>query len=83
MIDEHIRGYAAVAVRCREGGIDSVEVHTAHGYRIASFLSGTGAAITRARPLAGLPGRAHRAGTAGLAVRGPYCLVRTYCCPSR
>lgn len=39
MIDETVAAFAAAAVRCRDGGLDGVELHGAHGYLIAQFLS--------------------------------------------
>jgi 2,4-dienoyl-CoA reductase-like NADH-dependent reductase (Old Yellow Enzyme family) len=39
MIDEIVASFAAAAVRCRDGGLDGVELHGAHGYLIGQFLS--------------------------------------------
>ncbi len=39
MIDEVVAGFGAAARRCKEGGIDGVEVHAAHGYLPCQFLS--------------------------------------------
>lgn len=39
MIDEVVAGFAAAARRCRQGGLDGVEVHGAHGYLPGQFLS--------------------------------------------
>jgi 2,4-dienoyl-CoA reductase-like NADH-dependent reductase (Old Yellow Enzyme family) len=39
MIDDVVAGYAATARRCKEGGLDGVEVHAAHGYLPAQFFS--------------------------------------------
>ena len=39
MIDEMIGAYASAARRVKEGGLDGVEVHAAHGYLPAQFLS--------------------------------------------
>ncbi len=39
MIDETVSAFAAAAVRCRDGGLDGVELHGAHGYLIGQFLS--------------------------------------------
>jgi 2,4-dienoyl-CoA reductase-like NADH-dependent reductase (Old Yellow Enzyme family)/thioredoxin reductase len=39
MILEVIEGYAQCAVKAREGGLDGVEVHAAHGYLPQQFLS--------------------------------------------
>jgi 2,4-dienoyl-CoA reductase-like NADH-dependent reductase (Old Yellow Enzyme family) len=39
MIDEVVDSYAKTARRCQEWGIDGVEIHCAHGYLPAQFLS--------------------------------------------
>ncbi|KKC26021.1 oxidoreductase [Sphingomonas sp. SRS2] len=39
MIDEIVGAYADMARRCEAWGLDGVEVHAAHGYLIAQFLS--------------------------------------------
>jgi 2,4-dienoyl-CoA reductase-like NADH-dependent reductase (Old Yellow Enzyme family) len=39
MIDEVVEGFASAARRVKAGGIDGVEIHGAHGYLIAQFLS--------------------------------------------
>jgi 2,4-dienoyl-CoA reductase-like NADH-dependent reductase (Old Yellow Enzyme family) len=39
MIDEVVAGFAAAARRTKEGGLDGVEVHGAHGYLVSQFLS--------------------------------------------
>jgi 2,4-dienoyl-CoA reductase-like NADH-dependent reductase (Old Yellow Enzyme family)/thioredoxin reductase len=39
MIDEIVAAYADTARRCAEWGLDGVEVHAAHGYLPAQFLS--------------------------------------------
>jgi 2,4-dienoyl-CoA reductase-like NADH-dependent reductase (Old Yellow Enzyme family)/NADPH-dependent 2,4-dienoyl-CoA reductase/sulfur reductase-like enzyme len=39
MIDEIVDAFATAAARCREAGLDGVEVHGGHGYLIGEFLS--------------------------------------------
>src|SRR5690606_39865352 len=39
MIRELIAAYAQAAVHAREGGLDGVEVHAAHGYLPQQFIS--------------------------------------------
>jgi 2,4-dienoyl-CoA reductase-like NADH-dependent reductase (Old Yellow Enzyme family)/pyruvate/2-oxoglutarate dehydrogenase complex dihydrolipoamide dehydrogenase (E3) component len=38
-IEELIAAYADAAWRCREGGLDGLEVHAAHGYLVMQFLN--------------------------------------------
>ena len=39
MIEEIVESFASAARRCRDGGLDGVEVHGAHGYLVGQFLS--------------------------------------------
>jgi 2,4-dienoyl-CoA reductase-like NADH-dependent reductase (Old Yellow Enzyme family)/thioredoxin reductase len=39
MIDDTVAAFGAAARRCRDGGLDGVELHGAHGYLICQFLS--------------------------------------------
>ncbi len=39
MIDEVIEGYVTAARHCKEGGLDGVELHGAHGYLLTQFMS--------------------------------------------
>ena len=39
MIDDTVAAFASAARRCRDGGLDGVELHGAHGYLIGQFLS--------------------------------------------
>lgn len=39
MIDDVVAAFASAARRCKEGGIDGVEIHGAHGYLVGQFLS--------------------------------------------
>jgi 2,4-dienoyl-CoA reductase-like NADH-dependent reductase (Old Yellow Enzyme family) len=41
MIDDVVAGFATVARRCKQGGIDGVEIHAGHGYLPSQFLSPT------------------------------------------
>jgi 2,4-dienoyl-CoA reductase-like NADH-dependent reductase (Old Yellow Enzyme family)/thioredoxin reductase len=38
-IKDYTRKYAEAALRCKKAGLDGVEIHAAHGYLIANFLS--------------------------------------------
>ncbi|MGE0386054.1 MAG: FAD-dependent oxidoreductase [Gammaproteobacteria bacterium] len=38
-IAEVIDAFARAAVRCREGGLDGVEIHAAHGYLFSQFMA--------------------------------------------
>jgi len=38
-IKDYTRKYAEAAERCKKAGLDGVEIHAAHGYLIANFLS--------------------------------------------
>lgn len=38
-IDEMVAAMALAARRCRDGGLDGVEIHSGHGYLLGSFLS--------------------------------------------
>jgi 2,4-dienoyl-CoA reductase-like NADH-dependent reductase (Old Yellow Enzyme family)/thioredoxin reductase len=39
MIDEVVASFASAARRVKEGGLDGVEIHAAHGYLVGQFLS--------------------------------------------
>ncbi len=39
MIDEVVEAYARAAQHCKEGGLDGVEIHGAHGYLLTQFMS--------------------------------------------
>ena len=39
MIEEMVQAFAAAARRCRDGGLDGVEIHASSGYLIEQFLS--------------------------------------------
>ena len=39
MIDEMVEAFAAAARRCRDGGLDGVDLHASSGYLIEQFLS--------------------------------------------
>ena len=39
MIDDVVEGYATAARHCKQGGLDGVEIHGAHGYLLTQFMS--------------------------------------------
>lgn len=39
MIDEVVQGFGDAARRCKQAGLDGVEIHGAHGYLVGQFLS--------------------------------------------
>ncbi|MFN0096391.1 MAG: FAD-dependent oxidoreductase [Dehalococcoidia bacterium] len=39
MIDEVVAGYARAARHCKQGGLDGIEIHGAHGYLLTQFMS--------------------------------------------
>ena len=39
MIDEVVGGYARSARHCKQGGLDGIEIHGAHGYLLTQFMS--------------------------------------------
>jgi len=39
MIDEIVESYARAARHCKQGGMDGVEIHGAHGYLLTQFMS--------------------------------------------
>jgi 2,4-dienoyl-CoA reductase-like NADH-dependent reductase (Old Yellow Enzyme family) len=39
MIDEVVASFARAARRVKDGGLDGIEIHAAHGYLVGQFLS--------------------------------------------